>query len=242
MLNEKILQSKFKEEGFDITGIQAGKFLILYNCLCEWNKKFNLTSIDTDKEIIQRHFIESILILKCDIVSRCETILDIGSGAGFPGLPLSIMLDSHKITMIEATAKKSDFIQFIINKLYLTNASVINNRAEELAFDAGLRHRFDLVIARALAKYPLSFEIMAPFAKVKGFIAYFVSSNQIISIQNSISGFKVLGLHNKGNIISINDTSLFLVKKLWKTPNLYPRSFNKIKTNPIGLKQGRIVS
>jgi 16S rRNA (guanine527-N7)-methyltransferase len=205
--------------------------------LKEWNKKFNLTSITDDKEIIIKHFIDSLYVLKINVVPPCETALDIGSGPGFPGIPLALAVQGTKFTLIEPNQKKAGFLRELINKLQLSNVDLIIDRAEILSRERDLREKFDCSLSRALAKFPVALELSIGFIKPYGKIINYISQKQKKEIINS-KALKTL----KCEIESISDYSLpdnmgehsiIIVKKLWKTNNEYPRQYNKIQKNPL---------
>ena len=146
--------------------------------LKEWSGKFNLTSIKEDKEIIIKHFIDSLFVMKIDAVSRCGTALDIGSGPGFPGIPLAIILQGAKFTLIESNKKKSEFLMELINKLQLSNIDLIIGRAEILSHEAELREKFDCSFIRALAKFPVALELSIGLIKPGGRLIFISVKNR----------------------------------------------------------------
>jgi 16S rRNA (guanine527-N7)-methyltransferase len=137
--------------------------------LLDWNTRMNLTAITNPEEVWLKHFLDSLSVLS--IYDKPQTrLLDIGSGAGFPGLPLKIVRPHWHVTLLEATGKKVTFLQHIIDVLHLTNVVAIHGRAEELAHKPEYRATFDLVIARAVASLPTLLEYTAPYCRVNGLI------------------------------------------------------------------------
>ena len=161
----------------DLTKEQITKFEILAQELLEWNKKTNLTGIKEKSEIYLKHFLDSLSSLKV-ISQNTKSIADVGSGAGFPGLPLAIVLPNTKITMIESVGKKTLFIEHIIKKLELKNAKVENSRAEYLIKNSKHKKEYDIVIARAVAILPKLATYCSPLLKKGGKIVAMKSLNQ----------------------------------------------------------------
>lgn len=221
--------------GIDIPALE--KMYVFFLKLKEWNKKFNLTSITDDNEILYKHFVDSLYILNTNTVSRCGTVLDIGSGAGFPGIPLALAFSNTKFTLIESNKKKSGFLSELINTLRLTNVDLIIDRAEILSHERDLREKFDCSLSRALARFSISLELSIGLIKPGGYICSYISQKQKTEVINNTS-IKIL----KCEIESIMDYSLpdgmgehsiVIVKKLWKTDKKYPRQYNKIEKNPL---------
>jgi 16S rRNA (guanine527-N7)-methyltransferase len=214
------------------------KFSIFSNELKSWNDKFNLTTITDEKEIVLKHFIDSLQILKTNIVSRCETLLDLGPGAGFPSIPLAIINKDKKFILIESNNKKISFLEHIRSKLSLNNLAIIPGRSEDLSRNKHYREKYDCALSRALAKFPIAMEISIALVKKQGLVVYYASQKQKPEILSQSRLFEKL----KCEIESIYDYSLpegygehalVIVKKLWKTDEAYPRQFNKIKRNPL---------
>jgi 16S rRNA (guanine527-N7)-methyltransferase len=201
------------------------------NLILNWNKKIKLTSDNTITKILVRHIIDSLMILKLNFVSDCETFLDIGTGAGFPGIVLGLFLNKD-ITLIESNYKKVFFLNIVKNELKLKNISILNNRAEELARIDLYREKFDCVISRAVLNFFSAMELSFPFAKVNGNIIYYATNKNLHLIKNNFDKIKKLG-SNEYNIFEYNLDNiklyLFYVKKMWTTPLQYPETYNKIK-------------
>lgn len=232
------MEEQLKQIEPKISAEVLDKFSIFSDELREWNAKFNLTSITDEKEIIIKHFIDSLYLLKTDVVSRCETLLDAGTGAGFPSIPLALLCKDRRFFLLESNNKKIGFLEHIKEKLELNNVFLITERSEILSGNKNYREKYDCVVSRALAKFPIAMEISMALVKVQGLVVYYASQKQ----KPEISAQKVLFEKLKCEIESIYDYSLpegrgehslIIVKKLWKTISTYPRQFNKIKRNPL---------
>ena len=171
----KKLQSGAEALGIQLNSEQVGKFELYYRELIDWNERMNLTSI-TDYEGVQvKHFLDSLTVkagMKSPDTKQGLNVIDIGSGAGLPGIPLKIAFPDIKLVLLEATSKKAVFLQHVINRLGLDNVEVITDRAEVIAHSAQYREKYDLVLSRAVSSLPTLAELTLPFCTVGGrFIA-----------------------------------------------------------------------
>ena len=162
----KIFNNYLEKSNLILTGEKIEKFYNYMNLLIEWNKKINLTAIIEPKEIILKHFIDSLTILK--YIKNNETIIDVGTGAGFPGIPLKIVRDDLKITLADSLNKRINFLNEVISKLDLKNIDAIHTRAEELGKNKKYREKFDIATSRAVANMSTLSEYLIPFIKVEG--------------------------------------------------------------------------
>lgn|SRR5690348_15070606 len=159
--------------GLTLSEEQLARFTGYRALLLEWNARINLTAITDPAAIVTRHFLDSLtclLALPAEWHERAITLLDVGAGAGFPGLALAIALPAWRVTLVEATGKKVRFLEAVIADLGLPNATAVVGRAEEVAHQPAYRGRFDMVTARALAALPTLLEYCAPFARVGGYV------------------------------------------------------------------------
>ena len=203
--------------------------------LTEYNKICNLTSVTDEKGVSYKHFYDSIVGEK--LISCGASVVEIGSGGGFPSIPLKIVRDDLKFTLIESTAKKCRFLQSVVDNLSLKCVKVLNIRAEEGAHDKNLREKFDFAVARAVAQLNTLCEYCLPFVKVGGsFIAYKGDADE--EIKNAENAIKLLG----GQIEEIIDYSLpedfgkrklIVIKKIKSTPSVYPRGQGKERKQPL---------
>ncbi len=168
----ELLKNFLKTElDFELSFEIEEKFRVYVRELKEWNKKINLTAITDEKEIETKHFIDSLAVLKIGIKENAS-VMDIGTGAGFPGVPLKIFFPSLKLTLVESVRKKIEFLKNLLEKLEIPGVKVINSRSEELPIN--LRERFDCVLSRALAPFVVSSELVLPWVKVGGCGAFYL--------------------------------------------------------------------
>lgn len=219
----------------EITKSQVEKFYIYMIQLLEWNKKINLTAIEDQDEIILKHFIDSLTIER--YIKNAKSIIDIGTGAGFPGIPIAIINNNINITLLDSLNKRIKFLNNIIQKLELNNVIAIHGRAEDIAKLEEYREKFDIVTSRAVAPFNILLEYMLPFNKVNGKSISMKGSN-IEEIENSSKALNELG----GKIESIEKINLpntevqrniIIIEKIKKTPNKYPRKAGVPKKEPL---------
>lgn len=225
----ELLANALKEASIPFDETYLNYFEIYKNLLVEWNKSINLTAIEDEENIIYKHFIDSLMVLK--VVDEFSSLLDIGSGAGFPGIPLKIAKRNSKLTLIESQKKKALFLEILLERLSLSDSVVYTTRAEELA-KGDLREHFELVCEREFGKLPLNLEIGLPFVKIGGHLVLHKGEKDIRVLPNYEPFIEELG----GSIESIfsyklNDSLnryLVKIKKEWHTPKRYPRSYSTL--------------
>lgn len=207
------------------------KFDIYSQMLIETNKKFNLTSIDDKEGIKVKHFEDSLTIL--DYINKGLRVLDIGSGAGFPGIPLRIEKD-FDLTLIDSVNKKVGFMEDVIEKLELENTRAIHTRAEDFAKDH--REEFDMVVSRAVANLSTLAEYSLPFLKIGGIFIAMKGPKAEEELKEAQNALDILG----GELINIDSIDLhgntrknILIKKVRSCKKKYPRGQNKPKKNPL---------
>ena len=220
-------------EQFGLTKEQISKFERYLELLLEWNEKFNLTAITEKDEIEEKHFLDSLELLKFFKIEN-KNLLDVGSGAGFPGIPLAIAEPTSKVTLLEANGKKVSFLQFAVKELNLPNVEIIQGRAEEL----NKREQFDIVTARAVKELNILLEISFHLIKVGGcFIAY-KGPNVKDEIAKAKYTFNVLGAEEpeifEYNLEKSQNPRVFLrIFKKNATPKKYPRRYGEIVNHPL---------
>ncbi len=215
-----------KEINIVFTEEQLQKFYQYMNLLIEWNEKINLTAIVEPKEIILKHFIDSLTIIK--YIEPNKSVIDIGTGAGFPGIPVKIMREDLDITLLDSLNKRIHFLNEVIQKLELKNITAIHARIEEFAKNKQYREAFDVATSRAVANLTTLSEYMLPMVALKGMAICMKGSEISEEISKSKNSIKLLG----GKIDKIeeftlpksdNKRNLILIKKERQTPSKYPR-------------------
>ena len=240
MMRKEEFINKMKENekyfNFHFSVEQLEQFFAYMNLLIEWNEKMNLTAIVEPNEIILKHFIDSITILK--EIDNNSKIIDVGTGAGFPGVPLSIMNPTLKITLADSLNKRLIFLQEVVNQLGLKNIEIIHARAEELGKNKKYRENFDAATSRAVANLSTLSEYLIPLVKVGGKIISMKAGGAQEEIEAAKKAIKILG----GEIEGIEEFKLpqteiertiILIKKEEHTPNKYPRKAGVPSKEPI---------
>ena len=204
--------------------------------LLEWNEKINLTAITDEKEIILKHFIDSASILK--YINEGERVIDIGTGAGFPGIPLKIMNNSLNITLVDSLNKRVNFLNEVINKLNLNNICAIHARAEELGRDNNYREMYDVATSRAVANLSTLLEYLMPFIRVGGRCICMKGPNIDEELNNAKNAIKELGgeIEKIDNFYlpnSDNERNIIIIKKISKINFKYPRKAGIPAKEPI---------
>lgn len=227
----KIYFKKLVEEiGIELDEHQIKLFEVYYEHLIEWNNKINLTAITEEKEVYIKHFYDSLCFSKIKILDD-ETLLDVGSGAGFPSIPLLIAFPNLKVTIIDAQQKRINFLESLTKKLNL-QVKLIHGRAEEFSF----KNHFDIVTARAVSNMQVLTELCLPFARVGGDFIALKGPNYSEELEGSLNAIKLLG-GEVDNVVTYElnqqSRSLIGIKKIQKTKGMYPRKFSQIKKNPL---------
>ena len=232
---EKI-KKQAQKIGVNITDEQAEKFYSYTNMLLEWNEKINLTAITELDEIIQKHFIDSLTIDK--YLKENASIIDVGTGAGFPGIPLKIVRDDISVTLLDALNKRINFLNEVIEQNELTNIKTMHARAEETGKNKNLRESFDIATSRAVAPLNILVEYLLPLVKIGGKCICMKGSNAKEEIENSRKAINILG----GKIEKIEELELpdsdikrtiIVIKKEKNTPSKYPRKAGTPSKMPI---------
>ena len=228
MDNSKILTNALDELEIAYDNDKIFKLLSYYEMLIEKNKVMNLTSITDYKEVMIKHFADSLSILKYLEPIENEYVLDIGTGAGLPGIPLKIFLPEAKFVLVDSVNKKLKFISEVIDKLNLKNIELIHGRAEELGHDKLYRDKFDFVFSRAVANLSTLSEYTIPFLKFDGLFVSYKAAVVNDEISNAGKAIKILGGEIEGikkfylPIIK-DERDLVFIRKKRNTPNKYPR-------------------
>lgn len=233
-MNKEIFLNGMTELSADITNEQTEKFVRYSSLLVEWNKKMNLTAVTDDDGISVKHFLDSVLPIYHTDLNKCRTIADVGTGAGFPGIPLAIMLSDVKFTLIDSLNKRVTFLKEVCAELNLDNVECIHARAEELGKTAQFREKFDAVVSRAVANMTVLCEYCLPYVRVGGeFIALKSEGcEDEISAAKPMIGTLGAKIENDMTVpLPQSDIMrrLVVIKKIKNTPDKFPRRADKIK-------------
>ena len=224
------------EEEIDDNKIQ--KFYDYMNLLVEWNKKINLTAITEEKDIILKHFVDSLTVLK--YIKENKSIVDVGTGAGFPGIPLAIMNDSLKITLVDSLNKRINFLNEVCSKIKLKNTKAIHSRAEEFGQDNNYRESYDIAISRAVSNLTVLAEYLLPLVKVGGKIICMKGPDIEEELKQAKSAIDILGgkFERCDNFcLAKSDISrnIIIINKIKETPKKYPRKAGTPVKTPLFL-------
>lgn len=223
-------------ESFNLSKLQQAQFQEYYQFLVSENQKYNLTAITNEQEVYIKHFEDSLAVSKAVDLRKVKTLLDVGSRAGFPGIPLAIVYSHLSVTIVEPTSKKVKFLEQLVRRLSLKNVQLINKRVEELGVED--RNFFDITVARAVAPLAILLELIIPFTKTKGFFLAMKSRQYEQELQASQTA--LLKLRSEvadvfAYELSENMGRRVIIKVLKKaiTAAMYPRRFVQIKQKPL---------
>lgn len=209
------------------------KYMIL---ILEWNEKINLTAITNPREMIIKHFIDSMII--SNKINKKSKIIDIGTGAGFPGIPLKIYDDSLEITLLDSLNKRTIFLKEVIEKLEIKNVEIIHGRAEDYAQNTKYREMYDYAVSRAVAPLNILCEYLIPYIKKDGYMIAMKGNNVLEEIKSSKKALDKL----KSKIIESEkiilpeengERNIIIIEKQDRTPKMYPRKAGIPKKNPL---------
>lgn len=231
-LFRKLVVSKI---GIKIEDNQLNQFSLYGELLVEWNEKINLTSITDPEEIMVKHFLDSLTLAQW---VQGNDVADIGTGAGFPGVPLKIILPNKNFSLVDSLAKRLDFLQELILKLGLNKVNTIHARAEDFGRDTQFRGQYDTVVSRAVARLPVLLEYAIPVLKVGGVFLAAKGSQAEEEIKESGNALTILGARIK-DIKKFNlgegaeHRSIVIIEKIKETPRQYPRKAGTPSKNPL---------
>ena len=232
------LIAKAKEAGLKVTHEQAEKFNLYLKLLLEWNEKINLTAITDPHEAVIKHFIDSISFLKSHTIKPGAKVIDVGTGAGFPGVPLKIMRPDIKLTLLDGLNKRLKFLQDVAEKLGF-EAEFVHKRAEEAGKINTMREKFDVATARAVAPMNTLCEYCIPLVKMKGYFVAMKGPSLEDEMKEAKKAIDILGCEvEKIDSFILPDLEkserkIAVMRKFNFTPKEYPRHGNKISKSPI---------
>jgi 16S rRNA (guanine527-N7)-methyltransferase len=233
----KEFEKELIELKLELSDHQKQQFIDYYEMLIEKNKVMNLTAITELSEVIIKHFIDSLTLIKV-IELKNQKLLDLGTGAGFPGIPLKIVFPDLEIVLLDSLNKRLVFLQEVIDKLQLKKISILHGRAEDYGKNPSYREKFDLCVSRAVAKLSSLSEYCVPYVNKDGFFISYKSGKVEEELISSERAFKLLGAKLEAvNSFLLPGTdierTLVVIKKVNKTPTNYPRSAGKPSKEPL---------
>lgn len=231
------LRNYCSEIGIELDDVALKRFSDYMSLVIEWNEKINLTSITDKEEFIVKHFLDSLTLLSKVDIKNGAKVIDVGTGAGFPGIPLKIARPDINLTLLDSLNKRLVFLNdYVLKNLGLT-AEVVHGRAEECSKDNKFREKFDVVTSRAVANLSSLSEYCIPFVKVGGVFAPMKGPDTGEEVANASNAIDVLGGKlNRIETLTLPDNSgrsIVVIEKVKKTPEKYPRRGVKINKNPL---------
>lgn len=232
-----IFEKGLKALNIELSSRQKEQFIMYYEVLIEWNNVMNLTAITDFREVIEKHFLDSLSLVQAFSVGN-EKVLDVGTGAGFPGIPLKIAFPDLNVTLLDSLNKRINFLNKVIETLELSNIKAIHGRAEDYGKDKEYRDTFDLVVSRAVARLSTLSEYCIPYVKKGGYFIPYKSGQIEEELHKGEKAVHTLGakiekVHKFVLPGTDMDRTLILIKKTKETPMKYPRSAGKPSKEPL---------
>lgn len=234
----QIFESKLSKLGIGLSDNQKQQFNKFYELLVEWNKVMNLTGITEYEEVNEKHFVDSLSIVKAVDLNKVKSVIDIGTGAGFPGIPLKIVFPHLKVVLLDSLNKRINFLNTVISELDLKDIETIHGRAEDYAKKADYREKFDICVSRAVANLATLSEYCVPYIKKDGLFVPYKSGEIDEELEQSKKAIHVLG----GKIEDVVKfqlpgteigRSFVKIKKIQSSPKKYPRKAGLPSKEPI---------
>ena len=230
------LTSQAKELGMKVTPEQAQQFQTYMELLLEWNEKINLTSITEPDQVVEKHFLDSMTLLLWKKLKQGAKVIDVGTGAGFPGIPLKILRPDVDLTLLDGTMKRLNFLGEVCTALKLS-ARRVHKRAEEAGLDKTMRERYDLATARAVALLNVLAEYCLPLVKMKGYFIAMKGPGAAQELEEAENALDILGA-GEPEVMALTlpggeERNLVIAQKLRFTPKGYPRHGGTILKHPL---------
>ena len=232
------LEKGLKEFGISLSIEQMGQLVRYYEILVEWNEKMNLTAITDFNEVLMKHFLDSLSIVKAVDMSKVENMIDVGTGAGFPGIPIKIVFPNVQVTLLDSLDKRIKFLNHVIDMLKLENIDTYHGRAEDFAKPDKLREKYDLVVSRAVANLNSLSEYCIPYVKEGGLFVSYKAETAEEEMKAAKGAIFLLGGKEK-EVIHFNlpttdiTRNLCVIEKKNKTPGKYPRKAGLPTKDPL---------
>lgn len=226
-----------REMGIDLSEKQLLQFEKYYELLTEWNSFMNLTAITEHEEVLKKHFLDSLSIAKAVKMEDIHTVMDIGTGAGFPGIPLKISYPHLKVVLLDSLGKRVKFLNHVINELGLEDISAIHGRAEDFARQAEYREQFDLCVSRAVANLSSLSEYCLPYTRKNCLFVSYKSGKVEEEMENAKRAISLLGGKvehvSKFMLTDAGERALVVIRKEKHTSNKYPRKAGLPSREPL---------
>jgi 16S rRNA (guanine527-N7)-methyltransferase len=235
----QIFENKLNELGIALTDKQKQQFDKFYELLVEWNKVMNLTGITEYEEVNEKHFVDSLSIVKALDMKSVKSVIDVGTGAGFPGIPLKIAFPHLKVVLLDSLNKRINFLNTVIAELGLTDIKTIHGRAEDYAKQTEYREKFDLCVSRAVANLSTLSEYCLPYVSADGLFVPYKSGEIDEELENSKKAVKILGGKIE-NVVKFQlpgteiGRSFVKIRKISNTNKKYPRKAGLPAKEPLG--------
>lgn len=234
MINKTLLKDLASAQNINLDDLALDRFDVYAKMLVEWNKVMNLTGITEPDEIVIKHFVDCLMLAKYFDLANTKNMIDVGTGAGFPAVPLLIFKPDLDVTLMDSLNKRLNFLSEVLKSTNL-KANIVHGRAEDMGQDTAFRETFDLATARAVAPMNVLCEYCLPFVKVGGYFVALKGSND--DTADAMDAIKELGGELISNVsYKLNDTdnrSIVVVKKISQTSTKYPRKTKKITQKPL---------
>ncbi|PKK39860.1 rRNA small subunit 7-methylguanosine (m7G) methyltransferase GidB [Clostridiaceae bacterium JG1575] len=231
--NHEMIQRLGHDLGLDVSRETLERLDDYMHLLQEWNQKMNLTAITEDDGIYLKHFADSLSLYRCQKAIQAQELLDVGTGAGFPGVPMKILREDLSLTLLDPLQKRLVFLQHVIDQLGLTKVTTLHGRAEDVSRETSHRDRYELVVSRAVAVLPTLMEFCMPFVRPGG---YFIAMKGPQVLEERKLDPTIFQKMNSSCIdiqkippLDELDHHLLIIEKIGPTPNKYPRKFALIK-------------
>lgn len=235
-ISKELLKENALKFGVSLNEVALDRFDKYAQLLIEWNEKINLTAITQPDEIVMKHFVDSLALYKYIDIKDDSKIIDVGTGAGFPGVALLIANPKLDVTLLDSTKKKLNVIQNILDEIGL-NANIIHARAEEAGKNPQFREQFDIVTARAVSNLRDLSEYCLPFAKIDGIFAPLKSVSASEELKNAKKAISTLGGEycktENYTVDECGERSIIIIKKISQTSPKYPRNSSQISKKPL---------
>ena len=236
--NRKVLIDGLKELGIDASEVKLEKLIEFKKIMLDWNEKVNLTAITEEKEVFIKHFLDSATCLSTGYIKEGMNLIDVGTGAGFPGIPISILKNGLKMTLLDSLNKRVTYLNEVVKQLDLKDITTVHARAEEAGSSEVYRAVYDIVLSRAVASMSVLCEYCMPFAKVGGYFLCQKGPDISSELEEAGTAIKTLG----GRIKEVREYflpfsdikhNIIVIEKTTDTPTKYPRKPGKPAANPI---------